>query len=43
MNSLAVLPQEIQSVTPLVNVFNSVIDGINQLAVNARDLHKFLQ
>ena len=41
--SLAVLPQEIQRVTPLVNVFNAVIDGINQLAVNARDLHKFLK
>lgn len=43
MNSLAVLPQEIQPVTPLVNVFNAIIDGINQLAVNARDLHKFLE
>lgn len=43
MNSLPVLPQEIQSVTPLVNVFNAVIDGVNQLAVNARDLHKFLK
>lgn len=43
MNSLPVLPQEIQPVTPLVNVFNAVIDGISQLAVNARDLHKFLQ
>lgn len=43
MNSLPVLPQEIQPVTPLINVFNAVIDGISQLAVNARDLHKFLQ
>lgn len=43
MNSLSVLPQEIQPVAPLVNVFNAVIDGINQLAVNARDLHKFLK
>lgn len=43
MNSLAVFPQEIQPVTPLVNVFNAVIDGISQLAVNARDLHKFLK
>lgn len=42
--SLAVLPQEVQpQASPLVNVFNAVIDGINQLAVNARDLHKFLK
>lgn len=27
---------------PLVNIFNANIDGISQLAVNARDLHSFL-
>lgn len=44
MTSLTVLPQEIQhQANPLVNVFNAVIDGITQLAVNARDLHKFLK
>ncbi|VWX31598.1 hypothetical protein ENHY17A_50407 [Moraxellaceae bacterium 17A] len=41
--SLPALNQEVQPVIPLVNVFNAVIDGINQLAVNARDLHKFLK
>ena len=42
--SLPVLSQEVQpQVNPLVNVFHAVIDGINQLAVNARDLHKFLK
>ena len=44
MSSLAVLPQEIQpQAVPLVNVFKAVIDGVNQLAVDARDLHKFLK
>lgn len=43
MSSLAVLPQEIQPVNPLVNVFNAVIDGVSQLSVNARDLHSFLK
>lgn len=33
----------LQTPNPLINVFNSVIDGINQLAVNARELHKFLK
>ena len=42
--SLPVLSQEVQpQVNPLVNVFHAIIDGINQLAVNARDLHKFLK
>lgn len=44
MNSLTVLSHEIQhQANPLVNVFNAVIDGVTQLAVNARDLHKFLK
>lgn len=37
MNAIA-----IQNQNPLVNVFNAVIDNVNQLAVNARDLHSFL-
>ncbi|MCL5769422.1 antA/AntB antirepressor family protein [Acinetobacter sp. ANC5681] len=28
---------------PLVNVFEAVIGNLKQLAVNARDLHTFLQ
>lgn len=41
--SLPALNQEVQPVIPLVNVLNAVIDGTTQLAVNARDLHKFLK
>lgn len=41
MNSLTVNNPFVQEST-LVNVFHAVIDGISQLAVNARDLHKFL-
>ena len=44
MNSLPVLPQESESQTDtLINVFNAEIDGVTQLAVNARDLYKTLK
>lgn len=42
MSSLAVQTPFVQAST-LVNVFYAVIDGINQLAVDARELHKFLK
>ncbi len=41
MNSLTVNTPHMQE-TPLVGMFHAMIDGANQLAINARDLHKFL-
>ncbi len=41
---MTILPMNAQTFNqnPLVEVFYAVIDGVNQLAVNARDLHSFL-
>lgn len=41
MSSLTVNAPFVQE-SPLVGMFNAMIDGVNQLAINARDLHKFL-
>lgn len=41
MNSLTVNTPLMQE-TPLVGMFHAMIDGVSQLAINARDLHKFL-
>lgn len=43
MNTLPLIPSVNQEKNSLVNVFNTMIDGIQQLAVNARDLHNFLK
>lgn len=43
MTTLPLLTPLNQVENPLINVFNTVIDGIQQLAVNARDLHSFLK
>lgn len=42
MNSLTVNTPLMQE-TPLVGMFHAMIDGVSQLAINARDLHKFLR
>lgn len=42
MTTLPLLTPLNQVENPLINVFNAVIDGVQQLAVNARDLHSFL-
>lgn len=41
MSSLTVNSPLMQE-APLVGMFHAIIDGVNQLAINARDLHKFL-
>lgn len=43
MNTIQLPLQPTLVDNPLVNVFNTMIDGIQQLAVNARDLHSFLK
>lgn len=42
MSSLTVNTPLMQE-APLVGVFHAMIDGVSQLAINARDLHKFLK